>query len=424
RETDIIKTKICIYEQLINWVLERHIDSDISIGKENLRHFLTETALCVVQSGNESANIPMLEERLANNNIIAESFLQARSKYSDQTLNHALTTFYFHQNTIEFTHRSFSEFLFADLLNKNLEHWSKEAADLGQWEVPNNKLYKQIYELLGYGVLRQEIVEYLIALLTQNNNFDANILFKRLEKFYFLWCNGEFINKPPEENLVQKKMLQFQRHKIILGLQQVDLYAGLNVLILLFELDKYAQRFNASDAISFYACGKPYTDKFEAYRLRRIISYCQFIRVRPFSGTMSSFLCRVKLIGGNLSSLDLYQANLCNANLSEAKLISTDLIYANLSQANLTSADLNRADLIGADLCCADLSNANLRRADLSNANLSNANLSNANFYRANLSDTNLNNITWNEYTNWENVRGLETAENVPEALKKQLGIN
>ncbi|HEY9744080.1 MAG TPA: hypothetical protein V6C90_26620 [Coleofasciculaceae cyanobacterium] len=34
-----------------------------------------------------------------------------------------------------------------------------------------------------------------------------------------------------------------------------------------------------------------------------------------------------------------------------------------------------------------------------------------------------LENIFWDENTNWEDVRGLETAKNVPEALKQQLGL-
>jgi len=31
--------------------------------------------------------------------------------------------------------------------------------------------------------------------------------------------------------------------------------------------------------------------------------------------------------------------------------------------------------------------------------------------------------IKWNEETNWEGVQGLETAINVPKALKEQLGL-
>ncbi|MCH2245661.1 MAG: hypothetical protein MK111_13635, partial [Crocosphaera sp.] len=51
--------------------------------------------------------------------------------------------------------------------------------------------------------------------------------------------------------------------------------------------------------------------------------------------------------------------------------------------------------------------------AYLSNAYLSNAYLSNA--Y--------LEGIKWNKYTNWEGVQGLETAKNVPEALREQLWL-
>jgi hypothetical protein len=31
--------------------------------------------------------------------------------------------------------------------------------------------------------------------------------------------------------------------------------------------------------------------------------------------------------------------------------------------------------------------------------------------------------IEWDENTNWENVRGLDTAVDVPEALRRQLGM-
>ncbi len=41
----------------------------------------------------------------------------------------------------------------------------------------------------------------------------------------------------------------------------------------------------------------------------------------------------------------------------------------------------------------------------------------------ADLSYANLQDISWDEQTNWEGVQGLETAVNVPEALKRQLGM-
>ena len=83
-------------------------------------------------------------------------------------------------------------------------------------------------------------------------------------------------------------------------------------------------------------------------------------------------------------------ANLRNADLSSANLYGADLRYTNLRCANLRDANLSGANLYGADLRCANLrdanlSGANLYGADLCYANLSGANLSGANLYGADL---------------------------------------
>jgi uncharacterized protein YjbI with pentapeptide repeats len=51
------------------------------------------------------------------------------------------------------------------------------------------------------------------------------------------------------------------------------------------------------------------------------------------------------------------------------------------------------------------------------------ANLSGANLSDANLSDRTFGDVKWDENTKWENVRGLDTAVDVPEALRQQLGM-
>jgi hypothetical protein len=68
-------------------------------------------------------------------------------------------------------------------------------------------------------------------------------LFQRLEDFYLRWCEGEFIDMLPE-SLPQKKMrlLRDQLKTQELGQRQIDIYAGLNVMILLLELHRYGQR--------------------------------------------------------------------------------------------------------------------------------------------------------------------------------------
>jgi uncharacterized protein YjbI with pentapeptide repeats len=92
-----------------------------------------------------------------------------------------------------------------------------------------------------------------------------------------------------------------------------------------------------------------------------------------------------------------------SADLSDADLIGTDLSGAVLCGASLKGASLNSAELTGADLCGADLSLAILIGADLS--------------------DQITGDVKWSERTQWQNVRGLEAAINVPQALKQQLGI-
>jgi uncharacterized protein YjbI with pentapeptide repeats len=189
----------------------------------------------------------------------------------------------------------------------------------------------------------------------------------------------------------------------------------------------------------------------------------------------------------NLSGADLKSVNLSDANLGYANLRGADLEYANLSgsnlgdvnlsslnlgSANLSGAYLGSANLSGANLESADLSGSNLGSADLSGANLESANLSSTNLESANLSSSNLRftdlnsasfgsvsltslnlgavnfqkvkvecsintnhkklairrclnlkDIAWNEKTNWQNIQGWELVENIPPALKQQLGL-
>ncbi|NEP14818.1 MAG: pentapeptide repeat-containing protein [Symploca sp. SIO2C1] len=316
-------------------------------------------------------------------------------------------------------------------------------------------------------------------------------LFERLEDFYQRWCEGEFIDIP-EETLLQKTTRRLQNQGISLGQRQVDIYTGLNVMILLLELHRYAQgKDELKDKVAFYPCDQLDSKDFEPERLLRIMSYSNSVNLGTFRDTVGLFLGDANLSHANLSRTELSGANLSDANLSRANLIGTELSSANLSGAGLSGtkfsgadlrgaelrmaniigaelsganligaylsgaklsgaklsganligaylsgtdlngANLNRANLIGAYLSCAKLNGAklngaNLNRANLIGANLSGTNLSGTNLSDANLSDAdlrgaNLRNISWDEKTNWGNVKGLETAVDVPIALLRQL---
>jgi hypothetical protein len=435
------RAKILIYEKTLDWVLTKQRPDWLNrqltaMETEGLRRILAEAALCVVQSGGECAAMSMVKERIKDNDSAAGLIEQAQERLGDDALKNALAAFYLQAakgdqgGSVEFAHKSFSEFLFAQLLKESLEEWTVPGRRGEEFLVKNAQMAWEIYDLLGYGGLTPEIVEYLMGLLTppaplgkggaREGEFRPVQLFKRLENFYLRWCDGEFIDAL-QDNYPQKKMSQLQGQGIKTGLRQVDVYAGLNVMILLLELHRYARsRDDLKDEIAFYPCGHPDTEGFDETcdRLLQIISYSCCISVGFFLDTVGSFLS-----GANLSGAILSGANLRGADLSGADLFGAFLSRADLSRADLSGADLSGAFLRGADLFGAFLSRADLSRADLSGADLRGANLRGANLGGGFFSPADLEDIIWDEETKWENVRGLITGKNVPEALKQQLGL-
>ncbi len=101
----------------------------------------------------------------------------------------------------------------------------------------------------------------------------------------------------------------------------------------------------------------------------------------------NAYLGDADLEDTNLGDADLSGADLQNANLDNAYLASADLSDAHLGDAHLRNAYLGGADLSGADLSGADLSGANLRDAGLSGADLRDAGLSGADLRDAGLRD-------------------------------------
>lgn len=100
----------------------------------------------------------------------------------------------------------------------------------------------EIYHVLGNAVLKPQILATILETLSHETRFRPVELFYHLQDFYLRWCRGEFIDAPPDHNFPQQKILQLQANNITLGLRQIDINTGLNVLILLLELHYYAQK--------------------------------------------------------------------------------------------------------------------------------------------------------------------------------------
>jgi uncharacterized protein YjbI with pentapeptide repeats len=210
-----------------------------------------------------------------------------------------------------------------------------------------------------------------------------------------------------------------------LGIRQVDVYTGLNILILLLELHRYAQsKSKWKDLINFYPSGMPLFIG-RTTRLLKVIHYSESIEIDIFIQNLRLFLIGtnlsdISLCGTNLTDTNLIDTDLSATDLSSAILIDANLRYvdisnADLSNANLSGADLSNANLSGADLsntnlCGADLSNADLSDADLSGANLSGANLQGLYLKGADISNANFSHAKWDAWIYGDAIRGLETA--------------
>jgi uncharacterized protein YjbI with pentapeptide repeats len=462
---DPVAVRIQIYEAALEWVLTKQRSDNgadlnpkiTGLDPEDLHSILAEAGLCVVQSGGESAAIAMIEERLKEDEGAKQLLTQAKQNAEQNPLKNALAAFYLKstegsENHIEFFHKSFGEFLCAERMVESLVRWTKkEEGRAKRYLVSEQNLWSEIYDLLGFGALTQEIVEYLIGLLKKAEP-DWGELFKRLEGFYLDWGDGKFIDAT-EETLPQRKARQLQKYQPTIGQRQVDISTGLNVLILLLEIHRYAQSVEAlKAAIHFYPCGQPETDSQDRSRLLRMIHYSDCLQLGTFNQSVGKFLSSADLSSAYLSSADLSttdlsttdlsnadlfnadlsnaylfnaylfnaylsSANLSSANLSSANLSSANLSSANLSSANLSSANLSSANLFNANIFNADLSSADLSSADLSSADLSSADLSSADLSTTDLSSANLNEIRWDGATHWAGAQGLHTALNVPESL-------
>ncbi|MBW4582215.1 MAG: pentapeptide repeat-containing protein [Tildeniella nuda ZEHNDER 1965/U140] len=435
-----VKARDAIYNRTIDWVLTKQrpewLNQDITaLQTESLRRILAEAGLCVVQSGGECAPVKMIEDRLKGDDEAKRLLEEARSRLQGDPLRNALAAFYLQpgragSGSVEFAHKSFGEFLCAGRIKDSLADWAQPGIRRQEFYIPTEQMDWEIYDLLGFGGLTPEIVEYITAYFDICSDlFDAEKivrLFKRLEHFYVRWCDGEFIDAPPE-NLPQKKMRllkeQLPDREKPLGQRQVDVYTGLNVMILLLELNRYAQdRNDLKEQIIFYPNGQVSEGEITS-RLLQVIHYSDCLGHATFTDLAGSFLACANLTSADLPDINLELANLTGTNLTGANLASANLTGTNLTGANLISAHLACANLMSAYLAHANLAHASLYSAPLAYATLSHANLASANLGEADLGYANLQDIFWDKNTNWEGVQGLETAVNVPEALKRQLGM-
>lgn len=359
--------KVNIYQKAVAWILTKKFQEDesqcfSSLKIENLHSILVEAGFCILQLGQSFGSIKMIEDRLVENGD--ESAIKLLNNINQgkesASVNNALATFYFNKSIdanhyIQFLHRSFAEFLAAECLAENFEEWTQTSGSGKRPYLLKDREFKwQIYDLLGYGYLTFEVFSYLMPLL-EKRQIDWLILYERLYEFYLSWSDGKFIEvfDSSEDILPLKKARQLQKYNLRRGQRQIDIYTGLNVLMLLLGINRYAQKNEKlKGKINFYPCGHPDNQKeFDANRLLKIIGYSDCLKLQIFNRVLGKFLS-----------------------------------FANLQKANLKNVDLRDVDL-----------------------------------RYVNLKGAELNNIQWNEQTQWEGIKGLDTACGIPAQLENYL---
>ena len=276
-------------------------------------------------------------------------------------------------NLIEFSHIKLGEFLCAEAITaqlKSLTQYQDEAYGTLTFVLDSPASVAQhLYNLLGYGILSQEIEELTIEGLRreQKHEFSFEVLFQRLLSFWRAYCQGRWL----DEGIAHKALTSFHALQNPVNVEQVNAAVGLNVFLLLCACYRETK-------VPFWPCGNPVNlTEFNPEALSMLIARTSVLHKSAFVTRIKS-LAGLNLSGASLLQVILTQVNLEQINLSNAELIGANLAGANLQQANLTGANLQQANLTGANLQQANLTGANLQQANLTNACLFDAILAEA----------------------------------------------
>lgn len=352
-----------------------------NIEQRDFIRILEEIAIACWHGNGRTTTIKRIADRCASGTL--KRVLEIFEGGANEGVTRLLTAFYFRQSgiqgseaTFEFTHKSFGEYLTARRLVFELKLMHEEVA---RHEVNPDVGWSEKECLKRWTVLcgPTAIDNYLLSFL-----------------------RDEIKLQPPEhvaqwQPLLCKLIEAMLRH----GMPLEELTPRPTFI------EETRQARNASEtllaALSSCAWVTQNLSKIEWPSPEACGTWLAHLQGQPVGGDNPiAFRC--------LNHLDLQQCDLA----------FRDLYGASLDGARLDGASLNRARLDGASLDEASLDEAILDGASLDGASLDEAILDRASLVGASLKD-----ISWSETTDWNNVQGLDTAREVPAALKQQLGL-
>ena len=321
---------------------------------------------------------------------------------------------------IEFSHVNLGEYLCAEAVTaelKLLTQCQNEVYGTLTFVLDSaNGVAQHIYNLLGYGILSQEIEELAIAILRreQKHKFSFEVLSQRLLSFWRAYCQGCWL----DEGIAHKALTHFHALQNPVNVEQVNAAVGLNVFLLLCACYRETK-------VPFWPCGNPLNlTEFNPEALSALIARTSLLHKSAFATRIKS-LAGLNLSGASLLQVILTGVNLEQTNLSNAELIGANLAGANLQQANLAGANLQQANLAGANLQQANLAGTNLQQANLMGTNLNSANLTNACLFDAILAEADKKLARDNDaFFSQESFQRLKHLRSLPPQASQQPFLN
>jgi len=360
-----------IYDDLLEAVHNRsYEESRVHRAVESLDYnlfvrILEEIAVCAWHGDGRTTTAAEIERHCKGSGL--DKILDTFKLSAKEGIVSFMAAFYFRragrdtygEETFEFTHKSFGEFLAAKRIVKKIQQIHKKRLEREKsfdegWDV--KECLTQWIKIFGPKELDWDLVKFIsneIKGLYENNKDEL----KDIQETVIQLMNYMLKNGMPMETIVSSQGTRYPY--FIENIQAINSEKAL--LIILSTISDTTGEISQIAWPGNTAFGE-------------LISRLHGQRVGA-ENFILRFLNKLNLENAILDIKDFYGANLEETNFRGAKIQLANLWGASLSESNLNGANLYGANLYGANLSGADLSGANLGNADLSRADLSGADL-------------------------------------------------
>ena len=370
-----------IYDDLLIGVYDRAYDGNThkslhDIEKDDFKRVLEEIGVSTWHGDGRTTTVKEIGKHFetAGLKMLLNNFI----KDAEKGVVSLLASFYFKKSgqtsngdeTFEFTHKSFGEYLTAKRIVSSISQIHKKYSENTQskygedgWNITQSlEKWLDTFAKKEIDIDLHKFIDNEIRIIYQK---DPKLI-EELQKIVIMFINYTLENGLPLEKLSPRVNFYHEN--------RLSINAEKALLLLHGTIAKYTNNISKIDINGNTLFGE-WISRLNGQRSGKYVFILRFLNHLD----LSYFRLDMKdFYGANLSHSIFYDSKLIGANLIGANLTNTDFKRANLVGANLTNANLTDADLRNANLTDADFTNADLRGVDLTNTDLRGVNLLNA----------------------------------------------